>query len=257
MIYYFSGTGNARWVANELSRFLDCKVCSVGEALCANAEIDPFEFSDTLILVFPVHSWGPAISMLDFIAKWHIGTTSEYRIFAVCVCGDDCGRTDKILRKTLAHRGLHLSAIYSVTMPNNYILLPGFDVDVKEIRQSKLKKALERVKNIADAIMTNSLRSLYHAGRFPALKSAIYPLFRKYAQHTNSFYATEDCVQCGKCVDLCPAHIISLSSVNGRPQWDSEGCTQCVACIHRCPQQAIQFGKITYRKGRYTHPDWQ
>ena len=37
-------------------------------------------------------------------------------------------------------------------MPNNYILMPGFDVDSKEVETEKLKKAPERLKSIISFI---------------------------------------------------------------------------------------------------------
>ena len=47
---------------------------------------------------------------------------------------------------------------YSVIMPNNYILLPGFDVDSKEVERQKLEDAPAAVAAIAAAIRESKKR---------------------------------------------------------------------------------------------------
>ena len=47
-------------------------------------------------------------------------------------------RYRKESRLALSHKGWKCHAGFSVTMPNNYVLLPGFDVDKKELEEKKL-----------------------------------------------------------------------------------------------------------------------
>lgn len=62
-------------------------------------------------------------------------------------------------------------------MPNNYILLPGFDVDDKDVEERKLQDAPARVAEIIEAIREHGQDALYHTGSMPGLKSYwIYPL---------------------------------------------------------------------------------
>lgn len=58
-------------------------------------------------------------------------------VYFVCTCGDDCGYTDRIMRSILARRGIAVTGGFSVQMPNNYVLMPGFDVDSKEVETEK------------------------------------------------------------------------------------------------------------------------
>ena len=48
----------------------------------------------------------------------------------------------------------------------------------------------------------------------------------------DAFRATDACIGCGKCVELCPLNNIHLES--GRPVW-GKNCTHCMACICYCP----------------------
>lgn len=47
---------------------------------------------------------------------------------------------------------MECNAGFSVAMPNNYVLLPGFDVDKKELEKKKLDEAVGRVEEINDSI---------------------------------------------------------------------------------------------------------
>lgn len=254
MVLYFSATGNSRWVARQLADIfgLSCRSVSPADESALQAKV--FLPDEPLFLVFPIHSWGPAAPMYDFIRQMSLDGYEGQPVYAVCVCGDDCGRTDRIVAKQLRRRGVVLTSAFSVQMPNNYILLPGFDVDSPAVEREKLSAASARVQEIADAVRKGGGHRLYFSGKWPALKSVLYPMFVKYARSQNRFYATDACINCGKCIRLCPAGVITADAT-GRPQWQKKGCVQCLACIHRCPCRAIEYGRISEQKGRYHHPD--
>ncbi|MEG2066533.1 MAG: EFR1 family ferrodoxin [Tannerellaceae bacterium] len=257
MIFYFTGTGNSLWVAEALSKALDEPLISIAEELGKDKGELAYSLGkqERVLFVFPIHSWGPAVPVQRFVARLRLYGYTEQAVYSVCTCGDDCGRTDKIMRTALRRRGITLVDSYSVQMPNNYILLPGFDVDSKEVETAKLQAAPMRVATLVEAIRKRrTVPSLYHAGTMAAFKShLIHPLFTQFAIKKHAFYATEACVSCGLCQRICPTDTISLS-VAGKPLW-KDTCVQCLACIHRCPTRAIEYGKSTLKKGRYHHPD--
>ena len=41
------------------------------------------------------------------------------------------------------------------------------------------------------------------------------------------------CNNCGKCVELCPAHALSIT--DGKVVWDEELCCKCDTCLKTCP----------------------
>lgn len=280
MVFYFTGTGNSLWVADQLAQALGEPLVSIAEELMKTNE--PLAYvlreNERILFVYPVHSWGPAVPMLRFIGRLNFTGYTGQPVYSVCTCGDECGYTDRRIRKALAARGLSLTAAYSIRMPNNYILLPGFSVDSPEVEQEKLEQAPAHVAAILDLLKKDSGEcglqpvaslpetstvqpalsrgkedSFYHTGSFPFVKSyLIYPLFTNFAIGKNAFYATDACISCGLCARVCPTGTITLSA-SGRPQW-ADTCVQCVACIHRCPVRAIEYGKETRKKGRYCHP---
>lgn len=252
MIFYFSATGNSEWVARQLSERLDDSLVCVNNIARNNFSNTTFELdSDERIgFVFPIHSWGPPAIFMKFIEKLNLKNYNEHNAYAVCTCGDDTGFADYHLKKALKKKDIELCSFHSVTMPNTYILLPGFDVDPSNVEKRKKEDAIAKIQKIADCIESEMQdKKLLHRGSFARIKSMlIYPPFTKQANGKCKFTYTDKCTGCGICQMVCPSRNIEMK--DGHPEWHNN-CTQCLACIHRCPNRAIEHGKITLKKGRY------
>ncbi len=57
----------------------------------------------------------------------------------------------------------------------------------------------------------------------------------------------EECIGCGKCVEVCPVDALSLNDEE-KAQVDGEKCISCGVCISTCPTDAIET-KVTVQKG--------
>lgn len=254
MIFYFTGTGNSLWVAKALGETLGESLVSIANELKKSKQELTYSLGEKekVLFVFPVHSWGPAVLVPQFISRLKLIGYTGQPIYSVSTCGDECGYTMKMMRSALNKRGLKLTDSYSIVMPNNYILMPGFNVDTPEVETDKLHAAPSKVVAVAEAIRGHKDVKLYHVGTMPVLKSyLVYPLFAKFALGKNYFNVTDTCISCGLCEKVCPTGTITLPE--GKPVW-TDTCVQCVACIHRCPVRAIEYGKATQKKGRYHHP---
>jgi Pyruvate/2-oxoacid:ferredoxin oxidoreductase delta subunit len=165
-------------------------------------------------------------------------------------CGDECGHTDQMFTEAINTKGLETRHIYSLTMPNSYICLPGFDVDARELQVKKMEQTKIELPKLMSAIANDQPISFYHRGkRFLKIKSGlIYNLFAKHSLTDKPYTCDDKCISCRKCVKVCPVNNVEL--VNGKPMWKGH-CTQCLACIHVCPTKSIDYGKITRNKGRY------
>lgn len=143
MIFYFTGTGNSLWVAKALSEALGEQLVSIADELHKEKDgwVYPVRPDEKILFVYPVHSWGPAVSVTRFISRLTLNGYTGQSVYSVSTCGDECGYTDRLIGKALEKRAISLTAAYSVIMPNNYILLPGFDVDDKDVEERKLQDA--------------------------------------------------------------------------------------------------------------------
>ncbi len=249
MIFYLSGTGNSQHVASELSK-------RTGENLTAiydiwNGETFHYELTDDEVVgfVFPIYSWGPPSPILQFIRDLTLNHPNPY-IFVTCTCGDDIGRTSDILHATFKKKRWEAACIYSVIMPENYVCLPGFDVDTPQNEQKKLQALPTQLEKIAQTIHERK-RGIEHVipGKFPFLKSYIIrPLFNKFLVTDRFFHTTPSCNGCSKCSRECPTKNIEIK--DKRPVWKGK-CIGCLRCYHTCPMHSIHFGKMTEKKGQY------
>jgi ferredoxin len=250
MIYYFSGTGNSRYVAEQLGKELTEEVAFMSLENAGELR------GNSIGLVFPVYSWGVPPIVLDFIAKFPQNLLDEARrrgtpLWAVMTCGDEVALAPEMLEKALEKRGVYSESVWSVIMPNNYVLLPGFDVDPKDVEQEKLKAAPARISEIAEGIRKHRLVVDVTRGKKGWLKTkTVYPLFKKWGISPKRWRSTEACVGCGICARSCPVGNIRMNEETRRPEW-GDNCTSCVGCFHSCPRHAVEYGNMTKSKGQY------
>ena len=252
MIIFFSGTGNSHFVADRLAELLDegTPVEHKGEML-----YDPMKCrlnglgEKRIIWVFPTYSWGVPPAISRFITEVNFTGVQAINHYMVTTCGDDIGQTADMWRKLINHRKWVAATAYSVTMPNTYVLMKGFDVDNRELADSKLADAPERIGEIADRIRNNVEGDLITKGAWPKIKTGIiYPYFKKFCMSPKHFKSNGRCTGCGKCTRSCPMDNISME--NGRPKWHDR-CALCLRCYHICPCDAVEYGKATKDKGQY------
>ena len=246
MVLYFSGTGNSRRVAERLGEKLNEDVFPLvrfieTDSVCILKE------HEALGIVFPVYSWGPPIVVLDALTRLQTCRVPDF-IYFVCTCGDDVGKTADILKNAIAHKGWECEAGFSVMMPNTYVCLPGFDVDSERLANLKLCNMKERIAFIAKCITERKAVFDCHEGMFPHVKSyLIRPLFNRFLISPKRFRVTNNCISCGKCVQVCPLHNIRL---DGYPVWGKH-CTMCLACYHHCPEHAVEYSLWSKGKGQF------
>jgi len=253
MIFYFSGCGNSRHVAETLSAGLNDNLVFIPEAAREGRYEYTLAEGECLGFVFPVYSWAPPKLVLDFIEKLQIKVPelvegSAYLYFA-CTMGDECGHTERIFRKAVEQKGWSLSACFSVQMPETYIGMRGFKLDTDENAQRKITAADAKMKELVPRIKNKETFSDMIVGVAAWLKShLINPGFNRFATDDSKYLSTEVCIHCGKCVEVCPLKNVTLEE--GRPKWNGN-CTMCMSCYHHCPVNAIQYGKATVGKGQY------
>ena len=246
MILYFSGTGNSRWVAQQLASVSNERIYDLSKLLFS--DVYELKRGEALGFVFPVHAWGPPEIVLRCISLLKLSAVPDY-VYFVCTCGDDTGKTEDLFCRAVSGRGWHCDAGFSVVMPNTYVCLPGFDVDALNVEKVKCEKAKERLTLIEERVFWKKHGFDCKEGRMPWLKTyVVRPLFVRYLMSAKAFHATDACISCGECEKVCPVHNIRMLS--GRPSWGND-CTMCLACYHHCPRHAVAYGRKTAKKGQY------
>ena len=162
-------------------------------------------------------------------------------------CGSEIGNAAKYNRQLAAQKHLHYMGTAQVVMPENYIAM--FNAPQKEQARSIVEQAEPALQKV--------LAQLKAGQEFPPPRENLYdrfmsgpvnPVFYRFFVKADAFRATDACIGCGKCVELCPLNNIHLE--NGKPVW-GKNCTHCMACICYCPKEAIEYGKKSKGKPRY------
>lgn len=250
MIFYFSGTGNTRWVATEIAKAIGEELLFIPDLLRENR----FEFTlkegERLGFCFPTHGWQPPRIVREFIRQLLLDRQPDY-CWALTTCGDNMGEAMTILNKELAKVGLKAETLFSVIMPESYVCLPFMKTDPEDKEHWKIENAERQLYHII-SILKDCKRGIeeLEKGATPRLYSyVIGGYFNKRMITDKKFTVDADvCIRCGKCLKVCP-----VDNIKGTPpEWLHTGkCTSCLACYHYCPVHAINYGKITRKRDQY------
>lgn len=240
MIFYFSGTGNSRWVAEELGRHLDESGSNIAALLMRGETSYHAKEGETIGIVFPVYAWGPPEPVSDFVKG--INLDENNYVFAVATCGSEAGRAVEKLAKDIP-----IDGGFSVVMPNNYTNFTK--ADTRERVEGLLLDARGRIRDIAERIRSREGVMDIRRGSLGRLKtSLISPVFNRWGRSTKYFFVEASCDGCRICEKVCPMKVITLKE--GRPVWEGD-CVQCLACLNYCPKSAIQYTRRSKNTGRY------
>ena len=247
MIFYYSGCGNSKFIAQSIAEAFDEKMVFIPEAQ-RNGDFEYNLAENEMIgFVYPIYSWRPPHLVDEFVEKLKLNGKPSY-VWTAVTCGDNVGETEKIFCKELEKIGLSFNAAFCFKMPNTYVNMMGMSVDKPEVAKEKIAKAKEKLPKVIDMIKNHAEYSDMIKGAFPRFKSNVIGSgFYKWASD-EPFFSTDECISCGMCVKVCPMQNITLE--NGRPVWHGN-CNTCDACYHHCPKHAIQYGKSTRGKGQY------
>lgn len=139
MILYFSGTGNCKYVAEQIAAAVGDKAVSVEDS---DGKID-LKNGKILGIVFPTHFWEIPAIMRAFLEKASITAEGENYSFAIATYGTTPGCSGMDAKKLLQKKGLDLNAAFSLKMPDNWT--PMFDLsDAEKVR----RKNVEADKNL-------------------------------------------------------------------------------------------------------------
>lgn len=248
IIFYFSGTGNSKKVAQWFSEFavvkgISCELVDVAKVNKNSLEaIEP----DVLIgIISPTHGFNYPKITLDFIRRFPKGknrvvlmnTRAGMKIGKIVSPGLT-GVAFMLSSFILKRKGYKVIGQIPFDMPSNWISVhPAirdesvqFIFDKNYIRAKKhFEKLYSQNKNFAarkdliqDVLISPVSLAYYLIGRFFLAKS---------------YYASYSCTNCNLCIKQCPVH--AIKKINGRPFWTFK-CENCMKCMNNCPVDAIE-----------------
>ena len=245
MVFYFSGTGNSKYIGRRIADDIGDSLYSINSALKNNEYFNDTDI-DILIFSVPTYAWRIPHVVENWIRKSSFKNGAK--AYFVMNCGGEIGNAEKYVRKLCKECSLEFMGCAEIVMPENYLAM--FSTPTPE----QGKKIIARAEPLIDSIIT-SIKSISplpaHKTSLTgkAMSSIVNVLFYPLCVKADKFIVdSEKCIGCGKCAAECPLNNVRI--VEGKPVWDKD-CTHCMACICGCPAEAIEYGKKSVGKTRY------
>lgn len=244
MLFYFSGTGNSLWVAQQVAQSLSQTLVHMDDkARWALGAPQP-----KVGFVFPVYCYDTPEFVEDFLARLPIHPQTYY--YAIVTCGGAPGNALYTVDRMLQQKGVGLSYGRVLTLPDNMAPLFEKPYDLGQIAQRK--EELEVMcQEIGHSRIYRQGLEYDKATRIKTVQS------REQIKTLLSpkTVAEDRCILCGACVSICPMENIQMLKRTIRI---ASRCVDCLACAHWCPQAAIDAGELHMTpQNRYHHPDIQ
>ncbi|MBR7063619.1 MAG: phosphoribosylaminoimidazolecarboxamide formyltransferase [Treponema sp.] len=229
MIYYFSGTGNSKYIAEKLAEYTKDSIQFIPEVFDKMEEDIVAEDGDVFGVVFPIYAWAVPQIVVEFLS--HVKLSKNVFSYCIGTCAKEAGKALSEVQKVL-----HFKSCYSFVMPENFVALLNIDEEVRA--KEKVSLALQKLPKVASEIIAKKNVYDVNEGAIALFKTqVINKIFSRFMLTSSFFSVDEKCISCGKCVSNCPFGVISLE--NGKPVFEGK-CQMCMSCISKCPKAAIQ-----------------
>ncbi len=245
MIFYFSGTGNSKHIADKIANGTGERLVYISESIMEENETYKIGENESIGLIFPVYWYCMPIIVEKFIEQLKLSGYQKQYVYAITTYGIAAGNVMDRLILILNNKQIQLNGIYGVKMVDNYVV--GNNIIAIDKQKIILDNAEAEIDKIIAMIERRDNMEYIKKGVIAFVTPITGYAYRK-TNHTKKFFVTQKCNGCKQCERSCPCNAIHM--LDGKPIWAGE-CTFCLKCIHGCKQSAIQYGKFTEKRDRY------
>ncbi|NLM36264.1 MAG: (Fe-S)-binding protein [Clostridiales bacterium] len=237
VIYYFSGTGNTKWVADKFKMYFDKYEIDLDTINLEKVSWVENQY-DFFIIGTPIY-FDNTPRIINKFAEALPEATSKINciVFATNTWGNSAALD--LLGKLIKNKGYNLISQVNIIMPPNLKFKNGVNVFVDKTSIKIMARAANKIKSVVKdfllertCIENTPMTQIYIKKIKDMVSSYNRVNLVKYLK------CTDDCTSCGKCLRNCPCSNITLD--NGKVVFHSN-CVTCMRCMCICPQEAITF----------------
>lgn len=174
MIFYFSGTGNSKHIADKIASSTGDKLVSISESIIENNDTYEIGENESIGFVFPVYWYCVPTIVEKFIVQLKLSGYQKQYVYAIATYGIAAGNVMARLTQTLNKKQVQLNGIFGVKMVDNYVvgyniidvdkqrtILKNADIEIDKIMlMIKYRENIEYIKRGMIAFVTQSLDML-------------------------------------------------------------------------------------------------
>lgn len=251
MILYYSATGNTKFIATELAKKLDDQCIDLLGRIKKN-DYSELHSDNPFIVCAPVYICEMPRFMSDYLKN--VELTGNKAVYFIANSAGYAGITGWLAKKLFKKKGMEFMGCSELIMPRNYYISHYPQLTEDEIK-SRIFKSFDKIDDIANSIQNcEKLKSRYVFLFEKLITLPFNPIWYKHKMKTEDFFASDKCIGCGKCEEVCPLNNITLK--DDKPTWGTT-CAHCMGCIGNCPTSAIEYGEITREKGKYNFEEYR
>jgi ferredoxin/flavodoxin len=237
ILYYFSGTGNTKWIADKMKYYFDLKGYELN--LCSIEDIEDLNISKHKFIVIGTPIYGKsAPKLVEKFIKKIPNTKENMKCIIYSTQGSKSCAYIEIIKNILHKKGYNVVVQTTITMPNNYYFALGKISKINYV-ESILNLADKKVKYIVNKFVNNNIyieKTYFIQLKLEALVSKAFK--KTLPKLLKNLQVTNECMSCGRCIRNCPTSNITLE--NGKVVFHNN-CILCLRCIYICPINAITY----------------
>lgn len=253
--FYFTGTGNSRYIAQRLCEKLSSKYQTALYDITSKENwAEEVIQADIILLAFPIYGSAPPIPMRNFVHT-HGKYLSRKKILIAetqyFFSGDGAASIGRTVEK---YGGIVIGA-EQFNMPNNLS-----DSKVFGIRNgTEIKKTLARAEKRLNVFAKHILSGKVSRRGFRVVPHAVgffcQRIFWRRGEadkRKQLKVSPTDCIGCGACAQNCP--VSNLRIENGKAV-AGDKCVLCYRCVNLCPRRAITLLGSSAPEKQYRGPN--
>ena len=231
IIFYFSATGNSKYISELFAENMNCGCYSIEENLNFESFI---KSNDTIAFCYPIYFSRVPRIMREF-ADRYMDLLKNKKLIIFCtqqiLSGDGARAFADLFPRD------YIEVIYAehFFMPSNVAPISTDKNKIKKYTQ----KVVPKMQIVCNNIKNNKIKKRGFSVGSRALGLIQAPLLPPAERKANrDIKIFDDCTGCGLCVSACPMKNLYIED---NTVLNNHNCTVCYRCINKCPQKAINF----------------